>query len=83
MQTPIKPIILLDTYDRLNYNNILSLNPGRSRSVYLRETITKGMTMADVSKLKASIYKQMEETLIRYGATWIKPGHANENNRAF
>ena len=74
MQTPIKPIILLDTYDRLHFNNILSLNPGRSRSVYLRETVTKGMTMADVSTLKTTIYQQMEETLIRYGATWIKPG---------
>jgi 1-acyl-sn-glycerol-3-phosphate acyltransferase len=71
-QTPIKPIILLDTYDRLHYKNIFSLNPGRSRSVYLPETITTGMTMDDVSSLKKTIYQQMEDALLRYKASWIK-----------
>ena len=71
-QTPIKPIILLDTYDRLHDKNIFSLNPGRSRSVYLPETITTGMTMDDVSSLKKTIYQQMEDALLRYKASWIK-----------
>ena len=30
--TPIKPIIFLDAYDRLNYKSIFSLTPGRSRA---------------------------------------------------
>jgi len=74
-QTPIKPILFLDTYDRLNYKSIFSLSPGRSRAVYLQETITTGYTLADLSHLKEKIYKQMEAELIRYNASWIKRQH--------
>jgi len=72
-QTPIRPILFLDTYDRLNYKSIFSLSPGKSRAVYLEETITAGYTFADLSYLKEQIYKQMEDGLIRYNASWIKP----------
>jgi len=72
-QTPIKPILILDTYDRLNYKNIFSLSPGRSRAVFLEETNTAGLSMRDVSFLKQKIYKQMEEGLVRYRASWIAP----------
>ena len=71
-QKPIRPILFLDTYDRLNYRNIFSLNPGRCRSVYLSETITEGLTLNDLSFLKEKIYKQMEDALIKYKASWIK-----------
>ena len=71
-QTPIKPILFLDTYDRLNYKNIFSLSPGRSRAVYLEETTTTGYTFTDVAYLKEKIYKQMEDKLISYNASWIK-----------
>ena len=71
-QTPIKPIIFLDSYDRLNYHNIFSLTPGRSRAVYLSETETKGLTLHDVANLRNIIYTQMEEALLRYKASWIK-----------
>jgi 1-acyl-sn-glycerol-3-phosphate acyltransferase len=71
-QTPIKPILFLDTYDRLNYKSIFSLSPGRSRAVYLPETITTGYTFEDVQYLKEKIYKQMEEGLVKYRASWIK-----------
>lgn len=72
-QTPIKPILFLDSYDRLNYNSIFSLSPGRSRAVYLEETSTTGLQMVDLPYLKQKICKQMEEGLLRYGASWIKP----------
>ena len=71
-QTPIKPILLLDTYDRLHYNDIFSFNPGISRAVYLEETITAGMTIDDVQSLKKRIYLQMEEALTIYKVSWIK-----------
>ncbi|MEP6616549.1 MAG: lysophospholipid acyltransferase family protein [Ginsengibacter sp.] len=70
-QTPIKPILLLDTYDRLNYNDIFSLNPGKCRAVYLEETNTSGMVADDIQMLKEKIYYQMEQALIRYKASWI------------
>lgn len=71
-QTPIKPILFLDTYNRLNYKSIFSLTPGKSRAVYLEETITSGYSLKDVTFLKEKIYKQMEDCLIRYNVTWIK-----------
>ena len=71
-QKPICPILFLDTYDRLNYNSIFSLNPGKSRSVYLKEITTEGLTIKDVGMLKERIYMQMEDALIRYKASWIQ-----------
>ncbi len=71
-QTPIRPILFLDTYDRLNYKSIFSLNPGKCRAVYLSETSTEGLTAKDVTLLKDKIFLQMEEGLKRYNASWIK-----------
>jgi 1-acyl-sn-glycerol-3-phosphate acyltransferase len=71
-QTPIKPILFLDNYDRLNYKSIFSLTPGKSRAVYLDEINVDGLTMKDVSILKGKVYKLMEEKLIAYKASWIK-----------
>jgi 1-acyl-sn-glycerol-3-phosphate acyltransferase len=70
-QKPIRPILFLDTYDRLNYKSIFSLNPGKCRAVYLSQTSTEGLTNKDVDYLKEKIYKQMEEALVRYEASWI------------
>ncbi len=71
-QKPIRPILFLDTYDRLNYNSIFSLNPGKCRAVYLSETSTEGLTINDLPMLRKKIYKQMEDGLIRYHVSWIK-----------
>ena len=70
--TPIKPILFLDTYDRLNYNSIFSLNPGKCRAVYLSETLTDGLTVNDVAMLREKVFIQMKEGLKRYNASWIK-----------
>lgn len=71
-QTPIKPILFLDAYDRNNYNTIFSLTPGRSRIVYLEEVPVEGLTVTDVKHLKDKVYKIMEEKLIEYKVSWIK-----------
>ena len=71
-QTPIKPILFLDTYDRLNYKSIFSLTPGKSRAVYLDEISVKGLTMKDVALLKNKVHKIMEEKLRYYKASWIE-----------
>ena len=72
-QTPIKPVLFLDTYDRLNYTSIFSLSPGRSRAVFLEETSTEGLSINDTNLLKEKIYRQMHEALIKYNVTWIQP----------
>ena len=72
-QTPIKPVLFLDAYDRMGYESIFSIKPGKSRSVYLEAITVEGLTIEDVDFLKAKVYKLMEEKLATYKATWIKP----------
>lgn len=71
-QTPIKPILFLDTYDRMRYETIFSVNPGKSRAVFLDEVSVEGLTLADVSTLRDKVYQIMEQKLIAYKASWIK-----------
>jgi len=71
-QTPIRPILFLDGYDRLHYGSIFSLNAGRSRSIFLDPIPMNGYTMHDVQKLKQQVYDIMEKKLIEYGASWVK-----------
>lgn len=67
-QTPIKPILFVDCIDRLHWRSIFSLNPGRCRSVFLKEIDVQGYstTKQDTEKLKAIVYREMEEGLRRY-----------------
>lgn len=78
-QTPVKPILILDAYDRMHYRSIFTLNPGRSRSVYLDEIPVEGLTMNDVALLREKVYKIMEEALIKYKASWINDNTGNSN----
>lgn len=71
-QTPIKPILFLDAYDRNNYNSLFSFTPGKARIVYLDEIPVEGLTLKDVKLLKEKVYAVMEEQLIAYKASWIK-----------
>lgn len=71
-QTPIKPILFLDAYARQHYKSILSLNPGRSRSVFLEEIPVEGLTGKDVNLLKEKVFSIMEQKLREYRADWIE-----------
>jgi 1-acyl-sn-glycerol-3-phosphate acyltransferase len=71
-QTPIKPLLFLDNYDRLNHKNLFSLTPGISRTVYLDEVSVTGLTMIDLPMLKEKVFKIMEEKLLEYKASWIQ-----------
>jgi 1-acyl-sn-glycerol-3-phosphate acyltransferase len=71
-QTPIKPVLFLDAYDRLHYRSIFSLHPGRSRSVFLEEIPVAGLTSQDVPALRQKVYATMEKKLVEYKATWIE-----------
>jgi 1-acyl-sn-glycerol-3-phosphate acyltransferase len=70
--TPIKPVLLLNTHDRMHYRSIFSLNPGCSKAIFLEEVPVEGLATTDVPALKASVFNQMEAALIKYGASWIK-----------
>lgn len=65
-ETPIKPVLLIDTLDRLHYKSIFSLTPGINRVVYLEEIPVSGMTMKDIQQLKDKVYYSMDSGLRRY-----------------
>ena len=67
-QTPVKPVIFLDAFDRMHYRSIFSLTPGRCRIVYLEEISVEGL---EVQELKERVYAAMEKTLLAYKAPWI------------
>jgi len=70
-QTPIKPVLFLDAYERMNYKSIFSLSPGRCRIVYMDEVKVGGLTVNDITFLKEKVYRLMEEKLLHYNAAWI------------
>ncbi len=71
-QTPIKPLLFMNAYDRMHYDSVFSLNPGKSKTVFLEEVDVSGLRMADLSKLKQRVHDLMERKLIEYGASWIE-----------
>lgn len=68
-QTPVKPMVFLDTLDRLHYNSIFNFSPGISRVVVLPEISVQGLTLSHTSELKARVFDEMEKCLIRYRST--------------
>lgn len=65
-QTPIKPILFVDTYKRMHYRGLIELTPGKCRCVYLAQIDVKGLSMSDVKLLRNQVYTAMEEGLRRY-----------------
>jgi len=65
-QTPLKPILLIDTLDRLHYRSIFSLTPGKNRVVFLEEVSVVGLTLSDIPTLKEKVFQQMDAGLRRY-----------------
>jgi 1-acyl-sn-glycerol-3-phosphate acyltransferase len=70
-QTPIRPVLFLDTYDRLHYDSFFTLRPGKSRAVFLDEVPVNGYRMGDVEILKWKVYELMESRLVAEKASWI------------
>jgi 1-acyl-sn-glycerol-3-phosphate acyltransferase len=65
-QTPIKPLLLVDTIDRLHYRGLFELTPGPSRVVYLEEIKVDGLGFEDIAMLKQRVYDVMDAALRRY-----------------
>lgn len=70
--TPIKPVLFLNTYDRMHYKSIFSLNPGKSRSIFLPEVPVEGLTIKDVGMLNEKVFEIMKEELVKRRAKWIE-----------
>ena len=65
-ETPIKPVLLVDTLERLHYKGIFELTPGINRVVYLEEVPVLGLTLKDINSLKQKVYTIMENGLRKY-----------------
>ena len=65
-QTAIKPVLFLDTVQRLHYKSLLSLSPGKSRAVHLQEIPVTGLTIADAPALRKATYDAMQAGLVKY-----------------
>lgn len=70
-QTPIKPMLFLDGVDRMHWNSIFAISPGRLRTVYLEEISPEGYTSSQVEQLKQKVYDLMEQKLHAYKASWM------------
>ncbi len=70
--TPIRPVLFLDTFDRMPFTGFFTLNPGISRVVYLQEVPVDGFGPEDEALLKQKVYNIMEDRLIKYRASWIR-----------
>jgi 1-acyl-sn-glycerol-3-phosphate acyltransferase len=70
--TPIRPVVLLDSYSRMHYRSIFTLNTGRSRSLFLPSVTVDGLTVDDVGKLKEKVFQQMTDAALQYKAAWIE-----------
>ena len=79
-QTPVKPIIFLDGFDRMNYKSIFSLTPGKSRAIFLEEVSAEGLTLQDVASLRQKVYSQMDAKLREYKASWIRQPLTNSQS---
>ena len=64
--TPIKPLLFLDTHQRMHYRGFLELTPGVTRTVYLPDVPVDDYTIAQVKALKEKVYSMMEDGLRRY-----------------
>jgi len=71
-QTSIKPFLLLNTYDRMNYKSIFSLTPGKSRAIFLEEVPVDGLTQQELPLLKQRVHDLMDRKLREYKASWIR-----------
>ena len=70
--TTVKPVLFLDTFDRMHYRSVFSLTPGKSRIVYLDEIPVEAYTLDTIAALRNKVYAIMEQKLREYKASWIK-----------
>ncbi|RAI99396.1 1-acyl-sn-glycerol-3-phosphate acyltransferase [Chitinophaga skermanii] len=65
-QTPIKPVLYVDSRQRLPKVNLTSLTPGVCRIVYLPTIPVEGLTIADLPALKQRTFDAMDAAMREY-----------------
>jgi 1-acyl-sn-glycerol-3-phosphate acyltransferase len=65
-QTPIKPIIILHTLDRLHYSSAFSLTPGKLEAIYLPSISVEGYTKENLEALRDKVFEIMSQSISQY-----------------
>ncbi|UAY57441.1 1-acyl-sn-glycerol-3-phosphate acyltransferase [Arachidicoccus terrestris] len=65
-QTAIKPILFLDTANRIPQKSLFRMSPGKCRTLYLPEIDITGYDLKQVAALKEKVFTEMEKALINY-----------------
>ena len=71
-QTPVKPVLFLDAYNRMHHQNVFSLNPGKCRIVFLDEIPVTGLKARDTEDLKWKVFEIMERKLGEYRTSDVR-----------
>jgi len=75
-QTPIKPLIFIDTYDRMRYDDLMSMNPGRCRAVFLHTIPVEGSLIWGAGKINA--YQAIKLALQTIGNVGVESIHTSK-----
>jgi len=62
-QTPLKPVLYLDSGIRFSNKKMLDLSPGRCRVLFLPSIPVDGLTMEDIPALKDKVFNIMYTAL--------------------
>lgn len=65
-KTSIKPILFVDTVDRLHYSSLFSMTPGKCRVVFMEEVPVAGLTINEMPALKQKVFEIMEAGMREY-----------------
>lgn len=65
-QTPVKPVVFLDSVDRLHHESLFLMSPGISRAVFLEEVPVAGLGAGDINRLKDQVHALMEAELRKW-----------------
>lgn len=76
-RTTIRPVLFLNTYDRMHYRSIFTLKPGINRCIFLADVDVSGYALKDADALKKKVYALMDDKLRAYKASWIKDEGVN------
>jgi 1-acyl-sn-glycerol-3-phosphate acyltransferase len=66
MKVPIQPVLMIDSIDRMHYDSLFSLTPGKNRVVYLETIEVENYTMDQMEQLRNFVYQKMDQGMRRY-----------------
>ena len=66
MKIPIQPVLMIDAIDRMHYDSLFSLTPGKNRVVYLETIEVDNYSIDQMEQLRDVVYQKMEQGMRRY-----------------